>query len=604
MAGHESAPPGRSLTYASLGPVRVAFVVALALLGSGAVAQPAVLHVGGEGRRCATPEPTVQVAAAYALLAERAEAELRLDAGGLTTIPVAVHVLTDGNAGDVSDARITAQIDTLNSAFSAYGYRFALALVQRVDNADWYQGLTLGSSEESAMKEALALNPARVLNLYTASLGLDYLGWATLPEAGAESDRQQGVVLLDESLPGGNAAPYNLGHTGTHEVGHWVGLFHTFSGGCSSNNDGVADTPQERSGASGCPVGRDSCPADPGLDPIHNYMDYSDDACMTEFTPGQVARARSIMGQLRPTVVSGGYAIATVPTGELDEVFVGLGATATLRVTNATDAAFTVTGASSPSGLVSLPGPVTVQPGEAAVLALRVDPGRSGPFSLPVEIATTSPDVPTLGLAVRGQAFLPPTARLDQPAGELRLIEGGATQVTVTLGNDGDGPLSFSVDSATLPSLVTSVTPSEGVIGPSQEQQITFAISAEALAAGTYDQPVEISTNDPINGDVSVRVALDVLVRPERLRIDAPFPNPSRGSVVTIPLELPDDADDVRVEVFDVQGRRIAVVADGVSLEAGYPTLRWDASGVASGLYLVFATGGGERAVRRVTVTR
>jgi hypothetical protein len=217
-----------------------------------------------------------------------------------TTVPVYFHVITDGSTGALTNAQIRKQMDVLNNTFAGgeggaeSGFTFALAGVDRTDNAAWFNAKP-GGVDEHSMKRALKRGGNDALNLYSSTAAA-YLGWAYLPEITTKPGQAylDGVVFDWESMPGTSATyagRYDQGETVTHEVGHWLNLEHTFFGGCADKGDFVDDTPAEKTPTSGCPAGKDTC-TKPGLDPIHNYMDYSYDSCYTEFTAGQVQRMR------------------------------------------------------------------------------------------------------------------------------------------------------------------------------------------------------------------------------------------------------------------------------------------------------------------------
>jgi len=221
-----------------------------------------------------------------------------------TIIPVYFHVITtNSGAGDVSDTRLDAQLATLNASYAGSGFQFVKAGYGRTKNTTWYNGCAQ-SSIERQIRKSIAVDPAHTFNVYTCGLGDGLLGRATFPSYYPENSFMHGVVILNASVNLGSANHYNEGDTLVHETGHYLGLYHTFQGGCVAPGDSVDDTPDEASPASGCPASRDTCTGTgfEGSDPFHNFMDYTYDTCMNTFTPLQRARAQAQVALYRPSL--------------------------------------------------------------------------------------------------------------------------------------------------------------------------------------------------------------------------------------------------------------------------------------------------------------
>jgi hypothetical protein len=260
-------------------------------------------------------------------------------------IPVVVHVLHHDPAQNVSDAQIQSQIAVLNKDFRKLNQdlvkvpepfrpfigdamiEFGLAirdpggqptngitrtqtsrLVFQPDTADPNrQIIELDRKIKTVAGGGAAAWPAnRYLNIWVCNMGRDPLGYAQFPGGAAETD---GVVIDFKAFGlGGTAeAPFDLGRTATHEIGHWFNLLHIWGddGLECSGSDSVEDTPNQGRSSRDIPVfPQISCNNGPHGDMFMNFMDYTDDAGMQMFTAGQIERMTATLNGPRASMLS------------------------------------------------------------------------------------------------------------------------------------------------------------------------------------------------------------------------------------------------------------------------------------------------------------
>jgi Pregnancy-associated plasma protein-A len=265
----------------------------------------------------------------------------RLKTRAVVTIPVVFHVVYNTEPQNVSEASINAQLQVLNDDFRKLNadtsqvpsvfqgleadmeVQFVLAKRTPAGAAttgiERRQTTVVGFPTDNTMKFTSsggldAWDAQKYLNIWVCNLTDGILGYAQFPGG---ADATDGVVIRAGTLPGVSTGAYSLGRTATHEVGHWLNLYHTFRGGCdrkgTTGSDMVDDTPLVRAPTYGCPrrIGN-SCSNDAAPDMTMNYMDYVDDVCMFMFTQGQKVRSQSIfsVGGARVNILTSNGGVA------------------------------------------------------------------------------------------------------------------------------------------------------------------------------------------------------------------------------------------------------------------------------------------------------
>ena len=278
------------------------------------------LHDGGSmrGHMCGTPDPTAEfLAETRQNLATVSEIRGALPSKAALSarIPLVFHVIQKPNGqGFVPDEAINGQVEALNASFRKLGVEFYVQAVNDVVKRGWFKKCLPFKKNESLnrkyfkMTRKLAVDPATTVNIYTCQPHGDFLGVGILAGWLPEDDWANAIVLHYLTLPGGPSALYSHGITGVHEMGHYLGLYHTFHpglpdepNGCEAPGDEVGDTPYEAEPAFFCEP-RDTCPQ-AGMDPITNFMDYTDDVCRKKFTRGQRRRMEDMTMLYRPSLV-------------------------------------------------------------------------------------------------------------------------------------------------------------------------------------------------------------------------------------------------------------------------------------------------------------
>jgi hypothetical protein len=268
---------------------------------------------------------------AFTQKAIRSGVTARLASDGVIEIPVVVHVLWNTTAQNITDRQVASQLDVLNEDFQnknadgsqlpagfksvasdGMNIRFVLAQPPIHKYTRVKSFATNDAMKSSKRGGSDAVDPTTKLNLWSCNLSGGVLGYAQFPGGNPATD---GVVILYSAVgsrskyrQGTYISKYDLGRTGTHEVGHWLNLRHIWGddNGACSGSDQVDDTPNQGGANFGCPTfPKITCSNSANGDMFMNYMDYTDDACMYMYSAGQSSRAMAVFAPNGPRAAMG-----------------------------------------------------------------------------------------------------------------------------------------------------------------------------------------------------------------------------------------------------------------------------------------------------------
>jgi PKD repeat protein len=542
----------------------------------------------------------------------------------LVTIPVVVHVVYNNGTQNISYEQIKTQIDVMNldfrrlnadtvntpsvfkSAASDPMIQFCLAQRDPLNNPSLGITRTYTTHTSFGLDDAVKFTSSgghdvwdrnKYLNLWVCNLGSGLLGYATFPGGNPATD---GVVIGYQYFGtiGTASPPYNLGRTATHEIGHWLQLYHIWGddNGACWGSDEVEDTPNQGPENYGCPAFPNiSCNNGPNGDMFMNYMDYTDDGCMNIFTNGQSVRMSSALnGPRAPILTSNGCVpVSGTPIAlfSADSVSVLYGGSVHFADLSAGIPAgwnWTFDGGNPSASNIQNPAVTYNNPGLYTV-KLRVS-NSFGSDSL----------IRTSYIRVRGAALS--TFVLVSPPSLERIVTSPSDFSTVNFiwtKSSVNPAVTYNFKIRKFGSMVDLLYPSNNSGADSVISLRKSFLDTLANNFGITGDSVRCiwrvyAYNNGMDSIASSNVFIVTLVRsvigiqqissdiPERFNLYNNYPNPFNPST-TIKFDVA-KMQNVKITVYDVLGRLVNVLVNR-QLQPGTFEAKWDASAYSSGIY-------------------